>query len=259
MLKLIGWSNPGRSISDTTHRQMFGIMSYLKDKDKVGQDVWNSELQAKIGKTIDVNKPSTLRHIVGFMKSIGIIYGDSLQGGKVPDSRHLVTQSGEVLYQLIEMEQLAKEQKKKEVIEQVGTMYKHFYANAFIYWYVRGTDIHVVRTVLKTLDKFDSLDKMEWFIMNTFITATDNAVQEEIVEKYIEQYRNKELTLTKDSIVENVNAYGFWASLLNYTGLIRKEGSKIYKGNLHPELTNAILEDDFLQHFDIEERYNLRM
>ena len=63
------------------------LSNYLNDTDKIGSDVWEPALQKKIGETIDVHEASTVRHIIGFMKSIGVIYEDASGGGEGPKSK----------------------------------------------------------------------------------------------------------------------------------------------------------------------------
>lgn len=257
MLELIGWGNPGRAITDKTHLQIYGLISYMQDVDRIENEIWSKSLKEKIKININVNTQSTLRHLIGLMKSIGIIYEDSFTTGEVPNVNHIVTPKGQLLYSLLKSDIYAKEQENVAVIKEIQNMYKEFYTNAFIYWYVRGTDIHVARTVMKTLKKFESLNKMEWFIMNTFITQTDNKEQEEIVEEYINKYRSGGLTLTEDNIIRNENAFGYWKSILNFTGLIKKDGNNIYIGNSSPEFCEAILAPDFLETLDTSDRYNI--
>lgn len=258
MIVLEGWKSPGRGATEMTHDQIFGIMTYLMDAEKIQNDVWGPPLQLKIGKTINVNTDNTLRHIIGFMKSIGIIYENSLQGGKVPNPDYCVSPSGEMLYSLIKMEKIAIENEENSVVEKIQNMYKQFYANAFLYWFVRDTKIHVARTILKAIKKYGSLDKIEWFILNTFITETDNKEQEEIVDKLIKDYRSGDITLTAENIKKRVNSYNYWAQLLSYAGLIKKTGQKVTIGNKYPQLVEDILADDFYEHLNIRGKYNIQ-
>jgi hypothetical protein len=258
-MDLKGWGNPGRVVQDILHDQMFGIMKILMDKERINGRVWNPELQSIIGETIDVDKASTVRHIIGFMKSIGVLYEDALPGGKVPNPDHCISPSGKVLYSLISMKHKAEGVENKEVMQKVQNMFRWFYANAFIYWYVRDTKIHVARTVLKAIRKHDYLEKIEWFILNTIVSETDNKTQEDQADKYIRDYRDGNLTLTKENIKGNVNSYNYWTQILDYSGLIIKKGNKIYMGKQFPELTEAILADDFLENLDVNDKFNLRM
>ena len=213
----------------------------------------------RLGNTIDVHEASTVRHIIGFMKSIGVIYEDALEGGKVPNPNHGVTPSGEVLYSIIKMDQIASESEDKALIQQITNLYRRFYANVFIYWYVRDSKVHVARTVLKAIKKFDYLDKIEWFILNTYISETDNKQQEQMVEKYINEYRAGDLTLTTENINKRINSYGYWTQLLSYSGLIKKTGNKLSIGNQFSDLIEAILADDFLINLRIRDKYNLEV
>jgi hypothetical protein len=258
-MNLKGWRTPGRTISDKLHSQMFGIMDFLKDSQSINNNVWGPPLQLIIGETIDVQEESTLRHIIGFMKSIGILYSDALESGKIPNSKYCVTPRGEVLYSLISMERLAKDKENNEVLKSISNMYQDFYANAFIYWYVRDTKVHVARTILKAIRSHGYLDKIEWFIINTIITETDNEIEEQNVDKYINAYRSNELALTMDNIKSRINSYNYWTQLLSYAGLIIKTGNKIYMGKGFSELTEALLAEDFLQTLKVEDRYNLKL
>lgn len=258
-MDLKGWGNPGRVVQDILHDQMFGIMSFLMDKERINGCVWNPELQSIIGETIGVEKASTIRHIIGFMKSIGVLYENSLVGGKVPNPENCVSPSGKVLYTLIKMRYKAEEIEDKEVLGKIENLFRTFYSKAFIYWFVRDTKIHVARSVLKALKRYDYLEKIEWFILNTYISETDNKLQEEQVEKYISEYRNGNLTLTLDNIKSNVNSFNYWTQILDYSGLIIKNGNKIYMGKKFPELIDAILAEDFIDNLDIKDKYYLNM
>jgi hypothetical protein len=259
MIILSGWRSPGRTVHEKLHFQMHGIIDYLSSSEKIGTDRWNPDLQSKIGATIEVGEPSTLRHIIGFMKSIGVIYDDALPSGKIPKIDYCVTKTGDLLYTLTKMEKIAKDSEDKEVIERIENMYRFFYANVFIYWYVRDSKVHVARTVLKAINKYGYLDKVEWFILNTFISNTDNEQEENEVEKYITAYRSGEMKLSSENIKSKVNSYNYWTQLLAYAGLIKKDGSTIYLGKNSPEFIESILADDFMQNLNTKNRYHLEM
>lgn len=259
MIELEGWRSPGRGVHETLHKQMYGIILFLKDQDKINNELWGPPLQRKIGSTIGVNEASTVRHIIGFMKSVGIIGEEALESRKVPDADKSISESGNLLFSLIKLELVAMENDNKELQQKVLRMLKHFYANAFIYWYARDSKVHVARTVLSTIKKFGYIDKIEWFILNSFVTETDDKQQEELVENYINGYRAGDLKLSMQNVKKNINSYNYWTQILSYAGLIRKIDNKIYLGQEFPELVEAMLEKDFLLNLDVTKKYHLKM
>src|SRR5690606_1653732 len=114
---------------------------------------------------------------------------------------------GEVLLSLISMEEKLRLQNVEEGIEisseinqKITNMYRAFYSKVMInYYFPRGgrgdgtKPLHLFRAVMKALRRYGTLDKWEWYLLNTYVTEDDNVEQEKELDRAISDYRSGKL------------------------------------------------------------------
>ncbi|ASA24930.1 hypothetical protein [Paenibacillus donghaensis] len=263
-MELKGWDNLGRNLDDTLHHQFKGLMEFLADPILVNGRTWNNSLQIDVAAAIGVKSPGQVRTIKSILEKMGIIKINSLNMRIIPTSNSVITPLGEVLLALVSIEERIGEiaAENHQIRKSIETMYESFYVKALIqYHFPDGarksdsrTPFHPLHATIKALHKYHSLDKWEWYLLNTFILENENPTQEQQFDNAINQYRAHTVTFSKADITENEKGHQYFPQYLGLSGLVtfQKVGrtwERMELGGNYTDIINCILDTNFINCF----------
>lgn len=230
-MDLVGCSCAGFSYTDKYCEAMEEFYSWLCENYD-GKTYEYNDLQHKIANNIKSDE-SEIRMLVPFMLKAGILNESYvIRGGsrirKIVLSKNLITENGEYFLQFLKVynqRNMLPEKAQKKVMD---IFYKFGYIQ-FQKLY-SGEEL-VYKDVVSFLNKFDSIDKNEFFILTTLRSQNRMADRDNI----IQMYRNNQIADIK--IVSCINAYQYIMKLLIALGVVRMSGSTyrlsdLYKGDV---------------------------
>ena len=256
-MDLFGWDYVGRNIDDTLHQQFRVIVDCLSDPAFVAGRNWsNRTLQIDIAKKLGITD-GQVRTCKRVFEDLRLIKRGSL-GRTVPTRTLFMTEVGERVYQASCLEQklceISDEQKRIAAHKHIKGLYEEGYAMAMAYYYFDfgGTPpkrLHPLRATLRALSRYGSLDKWEWYLLNTDIREDDNTTMETLLDKHIKAYRNGELTFSMNNIKSKPKAHQYLPQFFYYAGLVNLQNGihwRISDNGKYKEFKSEVMSDDFL-------------
>lgn len=265
-LKLMGWQNTGRNWDESLIVQTVRTIELLQDEGFVQGEPWGHDLQYRLASAIGSNSDGTIRTITTMMRQMGVLAPGALRPRQVVSSSSLLSTTGRVLFRVLQMSLAAKnlsDSSLRDKLEQplqdvqralfARAMLNHFFPSG-----ARGTGnrpLHPLRAVMKALRRFGYLDRMEWYLLNTYIVEDDNAEHEEQLASAIFRKRSRQLSLSMDNVVKNQKGHQYLPQQLQAAGFV----DLAYSGKTwirmtenteyFPGLVDYVLADDFLASF----------
>ncbi|RUL53954.1 hypothetical protein [Lysinibacillus antri] len=258
-----GWSEPGRSpelnFEDESDLpiQILKICEFLQDIARTHKTFSASLLQEHTGYS-----PSAWRQVRPIMMKMGILNCRISENKKI-SSDNPVSEIGNTFNLLTK-----KRRANKENYHQLKEVHQMVWADMLMFYQTDNPEgLYPVRAILRAVERNGYLDRTEWDIMTTFIERNDDSFQEQIVDTFINHYRQEPELFTgiqripgvkkgpksaRQSVQNNRNTY--WNNL-RQAGLIKIEKKEI-DGELSDvividyrfeDIVNAILSNDFFE------------
>lgn len=256
-MRLKGWDYVGRNIDESLHNQFRVIVDCLSDPDFVRGRTWGREIQDDIASKLGTS-PGQIRTIKRVCEDLGLFDKGSLNGNDVPSHSTIITAAGDIVHRANSLEQLCEsiedDKKRTEALKHIKGLYEEGYVMAMVYYhYIFPTNpptrLHPLRATLKAFRKYGSLDKWEWYLLNTDILADDNQEMEALLDQHITAYRRDELTFTMADVVEKEKGHQYFPQFLQYAGLVNLQKGhnwRISDNSRYQDVKERILCDGFL-------------
>ncbi len=252
-MKLIGWDYTGRNISYELHLQIYKLVNTLSDKDFVGNLTWGTELQTKLLKPVGITSSGILRTVKKICDNFGFFDIHYINGNTIPDGTKILTSLGKKLYHVIDLEKKIKEsvdlspQDFDKAIEQIKILYEEIYCEGLLQYKIKnldGTSFSPLKITLLALQKYQTLDKWEWYLLNTLVRHENNEEEEKQFNIYLNQYRQKKISFTMNDVVEKPKGHQYLPQYFNFAGLaiVEQKPHWFIKNSLkHSEIKQIIL------------------
>ena len=228
-MELRGWDYTGRNIGTDLHRQLKIMVDCLSDMSFVGSLAWGTTLQEKLAKEIGVSSSGAVRTVKKMCDNFGIFLPSALSSRETISPDRLLSQRGKIIYQAATLEMqivssdgLSKNIKQK-ALEEVKHLYEEAYCEALLYYHFEnpdGTYFYPLRATIKALRKYKSLDKWEWYLLNTFIRHNDDSEEEAVLDSHIELYRKGLYTFTMENVTEKPKGHQYIPQYFEFAGLV---------------------------------------
>ena len=266
LIEYYGWSEPGRTPEiDWLNRrnkkkpplttQLLEISEYLDYITKNRKIFKGRELEELLGYS-----ESAWRQIRPLMDKLGLLTTKIRENKKI-DTDQPISKKG-LAYNKATKRRLEDDSNYKELMEFQRQLWGMIVMS---YQAEKPEGLYPIRAIIRTLNRNQYLDKIEWDIMTTFITNNDDSFQESTVDAFINEYRrNPQLFASIKKVVAtkkgpktgrlahelNRNTY---SKNLGESGLIiitnefinGKSTSVIKLNNKNKKLIDLIISDDF--------------
>lgn len=252
-MDLHGWPSPGRNIDSSLHHQLREIISRLRDKNFSDEMTWGNDIQDKLAAAFDV-KSGQVRTIKSMCSSFGLLDAESFDGKNVLSDSPLLTERGETIYSLITLEDEINDSDsddKDAVLDAVKNLYEDVYCDAMGEYLIedasKNLSLHPAKIALWALEKYGSLDKWEWYLLNTCIQHDNSPGEEKIFHEAITKYREKIVSYGMNDVKSQQKGHQYIPQYLDYAGLVLLDnGSKwrMSKSKKHPSKREKILGSD---------------
>lgn len=230
-MDLVGCSCAGFSYTDKYCEAMEEFYGWLCGNYD-GKTYEYNDLQHKIANNIKSDE-SEIRMLVPFMLKAGILNESCvIRGGsrirKIILAKNLITENGERFLQFLKVYNQRKILPKEAKERVMDIFYKFGYIQ---FEKLYNGEEPIYKDVISFLNKFDSIDKNEFFILTTLRSQNRMAERDNI----IQMYRNNQIA--DINIVSCINAYQYIMKLLIALGVVRMSGSAykltdMYKGDV---------------------------
>ena len=228
-MELIGWEYVGRNIDKSLHEQFRTIVDCLSDTSFVHGRVWSDRsLQQDLAHELG-NSDGQIRTVKRMFEDLGLINKGSLNRTDSPERAKFMSEVGEKVYNASclekELDKISDKHKKEAAHSHIKGLYEEGYCMAMARYYFefpQNKRLHPLRATLKALQEYGPLDKWEWYLLNTVIREDDNVIQENLLNKYIKDYRNGNLSFSMSDVISKPKGHQYH----NFTNF---QGCLIYK------------------------------
>ena len=225
-MDLHGWKYVGRKISPEFHKSVVVFDEFFRDSFKVANRTWPA-IQKDLAQILCV-APGQIRTIKSLMEEVGILRKGSLNMKEVPSISNIYTQDGKNIIDLLKTKIiLQKKQKLQDTdnISKIDQVIRLLYLKAMGRVVIIDTTnrLHPLRATLKALLKYRSLDKIEWYLLNTIVKNDDNFAEEELLSEKIKLYRDGQLNISQLNIKSQALSHSYILGNYEYTGIIKKQ------------------------------------
>lgn len=264
-LSLKGYNYKGRKPAPELHEQIYHMVSLLQDPKFVCGRKWGGDLQALLGKELGV-EPGQIRTIKAMMCQLGVISESTLHRSEVVDCNNILTENGKVFMLMCKLQQdvkslAANDPNKSKLTRDLHELYRCYYCGVVCDYYYsegprgEGGKLHLLRTILKVLRKYKSLDYWEFYLVTTLITKDDDDNEYALLDQAMKDKRSGKVIYNKtdDSPQVNKLAHTYLLAYLELAGFIKLTGKgedlKIVEGDVFPTIKEEVLSDEFLDKF----------
>ena len=257
-MELRGLDYTGRNVGRDLHVQFKKMVDSLSDDSFIRQRTWGTDIQEDLANRIGADSSGAIRTIKTMLVMLGFIKKDSLSRGVKICRTTMLTKRGEALYGVICLEDqiLADssidDAKRKAAEIEIKKLYEEIYCEAMMHYYYTnrdGSHFCPLRATLQALDKYERLDKWEWYLLNTFVRHDDSNEEFALFEKVLTEYRNGLHTLSISNVVEKPKGHQYIPQYFEYAGLVtviqRPEWSMSHSQR-HDEIKKKVLSPTFL-------------
>lgn len=256
-MRLAGWDYVGRNIDDSLHFQFRVIIDCLSDSNFVNGRSWGKEIQEELAARLGTS-PGQIRTIKRVCEDLGLINKGSLNGTKIPSHNSIITKAGDIVHKANKLEQICEGivdvRKREKALRHIKGLYEEGYVMALVNYYYTfpanpPAHLHPLRATLKALNKYRSLDKWEWYLLNTVIRADDNPDMEDLLDQHITEYRRGDLQLSMSDVIEKPKGHQYLPQFFQYADLVNLQNGRNWRmsDNLkHQDIKARVLSDHFL-------------
>ena len=257
-MELRGWDYTGRNIGPDLHRQFRIMIDCLSDPEFTNHSPWGNPLQDRLATYMKLSSSGAVRTVKRVCMNFGFLVETSFDSKVEIDVEHMLTERGQLVYQAAKLEQEVidsskyDDDRKKEIFKQIKNLYEEAYCDALKHYFFENADntkLHPLRATLRAMEKYPTLDKWEWYLLNTCIRHDDNTQEEHNFDICIEKYKNGELSFTMENVVEKPKGHQYIPQYFEYAGLmkvVQRPEWSISDSGKHKEIKEEVLEPDFL-------------
>jgi len=256
-MELRGWGYVGRNIDDSLHTQYRIIVDSLSDETFLNERTWGTPLQSSLAARLGTSA-GQVRTIKRICEDLRLLHKGSLNMKSIPDSYLFLTEAGEKVYRASKFEEnidrILDVRKREKARSHIKGLYEEGYTLAMAYYFYEfnttpRTRLHPLRATLKAFARYGTLDKWEWYLLNTDIRADDNPEMESLLHSHISAYRHGELSFSMNDVIEKPKGHQYFPQFLQYAGLVNLHKGRDWKiadnGN-KVTFKNHVLSETFL-------------
>lgn len=257
-MELRGWDYTGRNIGSDLHRQFRIMIDCLSDTAFTNHSSWGNPIQDRLAAYMKISSSGAVRTVKRVCANFGFLVEASFDSKFEIDVDNLLTERGQLVYQAAKLEQQVNESAdydentKDKIYVQIKKLYEEAYCSALKNYYFKNGDntkLHPLRATLRALEKYSKLDKWEWYLLNTCIRHDDDRQEEADFDKYIEMYRNGDLTFSMKNVIEKPKGHQYIPQYFEFAGLmhvVQRPEWSISDSGRHKKTKEEVLEPDFL-------------
>lgn len=218
-MQLEGCSNPGLSFTYERKTQILEFYEWVNQN--VDYEKTYKQIQADIEINCNHLDGSKVRMIVPFLRKMGYISKESEEKNILIKLEEFLTKDGKVFGEYLRLWDKISQIEDEKVLYEMKTINELFSTLSMLNLISNGEYLHL--DIIKFLNKYDTMDKYEFFIMTTFQNLYDRKGKEYTnqLDNYITKYRNKEIS--EIEIVKHENSFGYIKSFLLETNLVTEE------------------------------------
>jgi len=257
-MNLRGWDYTGRNIAPELHHQFRMMCQLLAYDSFVNHQTWGNPLQEQLAKQMGVSSAGAIRTIKKMFVNFGFLDTKVINSRTELYGQPFLTKRGEVLLNVVTLEEQIQESSgydestKEKAYRQIKGLYEEVYCDALAHYYIKtddGKNFSPLRATLQALSTYQTMDKWEWYLMNTFIRHDDNESERESLEEAITKYRDGELTFTMENVVEKPKGHQYTPQHYEFAGfvnLVQRPTWSIRNSDRHMDVKALVLSDDYL-------------
>lgn len=258
-MNLHGWDYTGRNISTDFHFQFRVMVKFLSDSSFVNHRTWGTQLQTALADQMGMSSPGQVRTVKKVCENFGLIRRSEFNSRTEPTAANLLTERGKLIYFAADLEYKIShsddlsEDKKEKAENEIKKLYEEAYCDALKNYYYSnsdGTHLCPLRATLRALQRYEKLDKWEWYLMNTLISHDDNAKEEKELDEKITLYRDGKLELSMSNVKEKPKGHQYIPQYFEFAGLahvIQRPEWTISKTDKHEDIKKEVMCNDFLK------------
>lgn len=258
-MKLRGWDYTGRNIGPDLHRQFSIMIDCLSNPAFTNHSTWGTPIQDRLAAYMKMSSSGAVRTVKRVCVNFGFLVETSFSRRTEIDINNLLTERGQLVYQASKLEQQVNESTsydeitKEKVAVQIKKLYEEVYCSALTHYYFKNSDntkLHPLRATLRALEKYQRLDKWEWYLLNTCIRHDDDPVEEAELDKNINQYRDGRITFSMSNVIEKPKGHQYIPQYFEFAGLlhvIQRPEWSISDSGRHKNIKSEVLDSDFLK------------
>lgn len=220
-MKVEGCSNPGLSFTSKYKNAIINIFDFVNTK-CVSDEYDYSQFQNMVSQETTSDN-SEVRMLIPFLLKAGILDENNVvRGGsrirRVKINNSFFTYEGVCFVEFLIIEKNAHDLsiKQRTIIERI---YKKF--GLIIFNHLVLSDEPIYRDLLNFLRKYNTIDKIEFFLL----TDCRKKSCLNLLDDYIYKYRNDIINENNIEIINNVNSYQYITNLLQQIGILDKNST----------------------------------
>ena len=180
---LDGWKYTGRALNKDTQDLFINMAKAIRDEPYISNSVWNNELQEKIGQTIGIKTSGQVRTLKSLMEKLGFIKEKSFNNKNAPNFNNDFSDDFKVLLYLDEIlnyriqDRLIITSKEEKIIKEIIDLI--YIKNAFnVKTFNKNNEcFNPIFIIYKALLEFEYMDRIEWYMLNTFVDNNESDKQ----------------------------------------------------------------------------------
>lgn len=257
-MDLRGWDYTGRNIGPELHRQYRIMVECLMNDSFVNHATWGNPIQEKLAEKMGMSSSGAVRTVKRLCASFGFFKPGALSSRTEIDPSSFLSERGRFVFETatlesqIERTSTLDKKSKERALSQVKSLYEEAYCDALMNYYFEfsdGSRLCPLRATLRALNKYGTMDKWEWYLLNTYIRKDDDYESEKTLDKYIKMYRNQALSFSMGNVIEKPKGHQYTPQYFEYAGLlhvIQRPEWSISDSNRHKDIKATVLQNDYL-------------
>jgi len=233
-MELVGCGCPGFSYTYKYKRAILSLYSWVFSSGVEGE-IEYQVLQDRVAE-LGVSDGSEIRMIIPFLAKVNVIdAGHVIRGGA--KIRSLIidddffTFHGRCFIEFLKIEMVKDKLDDDEISKVINRIFHKL--SYFQYASLLESDEAVYKDIAYFVNKYDFMDKSEFFMMTTLRKRNEW----ESLDKFVKQYRNNEIEELR--IVKNVNDYQYITGLLNQYGVLETRDKRQYFTQYYKKITEV--------------------
>lgn len=258
-MDLRGWDYTGRNIGPEFHNQYRIMVECLADPAFVNHSTWGNPIQDKLALKMKMASSGAVRTVKKLCDDFGFFAPGALTSRTEINPENFLSKKGKFVFQTatlemqIEMSDSLSDSQKKKALAEVQNLYEEAYCDTLKKYYFSnsdGTRLCPLRATLKALKKYGTMDKWEWYLLNTIIRKDDDEIAEAELDLYINKYRRKEIEFSMQNVIEKPKGHQYIPQYFDFAGLLRvvqRPEWSISDSQKHEDIKLEILSEDYLE------------
>ena len=259
-MDLRGWEYTGRNIAPELHHQYRMMCKLLSCSTFVSHQTWGNPLQEQLAMQMGASSSGAIRTIKKMFVNFGFLDTRVINSHTELYGQPFLTKQGELLLNIAILEEQIHESEdfdektKENAYKQIKILYEEVYCDALAHYYIKtddGENFCPLRATLQSLSTYQTMDKWEWYLMNTFIRHDDNESEKDELNEAILKYRKGELSFTMENFIEKPKGHQYTPQHYDFAGLVnlsQRPNWLIKNSDRHMDVKALVLSDTFLDH-----------